>query len=84
MFDRLALEAELGLTIGSHGTPSLLRCRLPVVTNGIGLPGLIESLEVESVVAPVEERAEAVLVEGGGVVLSAFGVTVVSTNYAQG
>lgn len=55
-----ALERELWLSVGSHGTPSGLDLWLAVVTNALWLPWLIEGLEVESVVAPVDRGAEAV------------------------
>lgn len=76
----LALELKLGLAISSHGTPGSLISCLAVVTNRLWLPWLIESLEIESVEAPVEERAEAILPEGLGILSSAVGLTVVGAN----
>ena len=48
----LALKTELSAACGGHGSPVLLVGRLTVVTNAIGLPWLIESLEVEEVNVP--------------------------------
>jgi hypothetical protein len=72
----LALERELGLAVRSHSTPCLLINSLAIVTDRVGLPGLVESLKVESVEAPVNQSAEALLVEIFGVVETAlcFGV----------
>ena len=77
----LALERELGLTVGGHCTPGSLISSLAIVANGGGLPGLIKGLKVEGVVAPVDEGAETGLVETGSVLGSAFRRTVIGTNY---
>jgi len=64
---RLALEAELGAACRGHGSPMLLVSRLAVVTNAVGLPWLIESLEVEEVDVPGKHTADSRFVVGCGV-----------------
>lgn len=59
----LAFQTELGLAVSSHSTPCSLIRSLAIVTDGSWLPWLVERLEVESVVIPVEQSAEGVLVE---------------------
>ena len=54
---RLALERELLRAIGVHGSPVGLVRGLAVVAGGVGLPGLVEGLEVEGVDTPVESAA---------------------------
>ena len=63
----LALKAELSAACGGHGSPVLLVSRLTVVTNAIGLPWLIESLEVEEVNAPGQHTADSRFVVGRSV-----------------
>lgn len=75
----LAVKRELLLAVGGPGTPGGLVGLLAVVTDGSGLPGLVEGLEVEGVEAPVEEGAETVLEEVLGVVKAALGLVVVGT-----
>ena len=76
----LALERELGLAVRSHSTPGRLISRRAIVTNGGRLPGLVESLKVESVEAPVKQSAEALLVEVLGVVEAALCGAVVGSD----
>jgi hypothetical protein len=54
---RSALERELLGAVGVHGTPVGLVRSLTVVAGGVGLPGLVESLEEECVDSPVEGSA---------------------------
>jgi hypothetical protein len=79
----LALERELGLTVRSHSTPGSLIRNIAVVTDGSRLPRLVESLEVESVEAPVEQGAEAVLVKVLSIVQTTFGVLVVGADCSR-
>jgi hypothetical protein len=76
----LALEVELRLAVGGECAPGGLVGSLSVVADGGRLPWLIKGLEVESVETPVEEGAEAVLEEMGGVVFSTLGGVEVSAN----
>ena len=75
-----ALKIKLSLAIRSHSTPSRLISDLSVITNGSRLPRLVESLKVEAVEAPVEQRAEASLVKVLCVVQTALGLIVVGAN----
>jgi hypothetical protein len=76
----LALQAKLGLTVRSHSAPSRLIRRFSIVTNGRRLPRLVKRLKVESVEAPVKERAKSVLVKVLCVVETALGVFVVGAD----
>jgi hypothetical protein len=76
----LALKGELGLAVHSHSTPSRLIGDLAVVTNGSRLPGLVKSLEEESVETPVEQGAETVLVEMLGVFEATLGFVIVGAD----
>jgi hypothetical protein len=78
--NRLALQAELGLAVRGHGAPCSLVSSLAVVTNGRWLPWLIESLEEESVEAPVDQGAETVLIKVFGVGETALGSIVVGSD----
>jgi hypothetical protein len=74
---RLALEGELGLAVARHGAPGRLIRDIAVVADGRRLPGLVKGLEEEGVEAPVDQRAEARVVELLGVVEAALGRAVV-------
>jgi hypothetical protein len=76
----LAHKVELLLAVRSHGTPGSLVSSLSIVTNGSWLPGFVESLKVEAVETPVEQRAETVLVEVLSVVQSTLRSVVVGAN----
>lgn len=62
-----AAGVELGLAVGGEQTPVLLVHGLAVVTNAVGLPGLVVGLEVEQVNAPGEHATDTGLPEGLGV-----------------
>jgi hypothetical protein len=80
---RLALQAELGLAVRAHGTPSSLIGSLAVVTNGSRLPWLIEGLKVETIEAPVKQGAESVLVEVLSVLETSLSRLVVGANSSR-
>lgn len=63
-----AAGVELELAVGSEQTPVLLVHGLAVVTNAVGLPGLIVALEVEQVNTPGEHAADTGLPERPGIV----------------
>lgn len=55
-------HVELGLAVCREHTPVLLIHGLAVVTNAVGLPRLVESLEIEDVDAPSKQTANTILV----------------------
>lgn len=60
---QLARGVELGLALSREHTPVGLVSRGTVVTNALGLPGLVVGLEVEDVHSPGEHAADALLEE---------------------
>lgn len=78
-----ASGVELDLAVSSAETPVLLVHGLAVVTDGVGLPGLVVSLEVEQVDAPGEHAADAGLPEGLGVVGAGLGGIVVGATVCE-
>ena len=71
-----ALERVLCRTVDRHGTPvSLVSCSAGV-TDGRGLPWLIEGLEVEDIETPVEHAANGLGEVGSGVGSAGFGSAV--------
>lgn len=78
----LASEVELGLAVGSHGTPLGLVTSGTRVTDSVGLPGLVEGLEVEGVDAPLERTADSLVVVSLGKISASLRVLVVRAAYA--
>ena len=68
---------ELDLAVRGEETPVLLILHLAVVTLGIGLPGLIEGLEVEQINTPVEHATDTSLPECFSILGTGLGSLVV-------